>query len=146
MIIEAWMAIDQTALNTLWIQAKGDNPPDSLAPLTNGVRGFWNDIAPDEVVNVIGTEEQIVELQSVIGADLKSTDAWVQGPGVDAFTLAGNFTTDPSRVLSFMPDFGDPPQSPTFENPNWAHVFLGQPPDLKIFAGNFTDQFTENFK
>lgn len=149
MIVEAWMAIDQATLDTLWAQAKSENPPPELKLLTNGVRGFWNDITPDEVVNVIGTEQEINDFIVLLGADFKSLDAWVQGQGVDYITEAGEFTTDPDRVLSFMPDIpvGDPPVfiPPTFDNPNWAHVFLGQPPDLKIFAGSFTIDFTQEF-
>ena len=152
MILEAWIVIDQTALNALWTVAKGDNPPASLKLLTNGVRGFWNDIAPDEVVNVIGTEQEIADFEALVGADLKSIDPWYQGEGFD-YSENINWFTDPSRILSLMPDFivydadgdiiGTTP--PTFSNPNWTHVFLGQPPDLKIFAGQYSTEFTTEF-
>jgi len=32
----------------------------------------------------------------------------------------------------------------TIENPNWGHVFLGQ--SERIFAGGFTNGFSEGFK
>lgn len=138
----------QTDLDTLWTQAKGDNPPADLGVLTNGVRGYWRNILPDEVANVIGAEAEMDAFLAAHGALVKSVDSWVQGQGVDYITPGGEFTTDPDRILSLMPDIivadgGTIP--PTFENPNWAHVFLGQPPDLKIFAGSFTIDFTTEF-
>jgi len=138
MILEAWLVMDQAALNILWAQAHTDNPPDNLVLLTNGIRGFWNDITPDEVVNVIGTEQEITDLETLVGADLKSIDAWYQGEGLD-YNINPSWLTDPARILSLMP----PPAS--FAVPNWTHVFLGQPPDLKIYAGQYTTEFTTEF-
>jgi len=152
MILEAWIVMDQAALNALWPIAKGDNPPSNLKLLTNGIRGYWNDIAPDEVVNVIGTEQEIADFETLVGVDLKSIDAWYQGKGFD-YNINPNWLTDPARILSLMPDFiiyddeGTPIGSipPTFANPNWTHVFLGQPPDLKIFAGQYSTEFTTEY-
>lgn len=151
MILEAWMVIDQAALNTLWTQAHSDNPPANLKLITNGIRGFWSDISPDEVLNVVGTEQEISDLETLLGADLKSIDPWYQGQGFDYNEDIG-WITDPDRILSLMPDFvidpeADPPvtEAPTFENPNWSHVFLGQPPNLKIFAGQFSDNFSTEY-
>lgn len=152
MILEAWIVMDQAALNVLWAQAHTDNPPEDLKLLTNGIRGFWNDISPDEVVNVIGTEQELADFETLAGADLKSIDAWYQGQGFD-YNLNINWLTDPNRILSLMPDFiqydidgnviGTTP--PTFDIPNWSHVFLGQQPDLKIYAGQYSTEFTTEF-
>jgi hypothetical protein len=148
MRLEAWLVMDQAALNVLWAQAHTDNPPENLVLLTNGIRGYWNDVTPDEVVNVIGTEQEIADFETLVGADLKSIDPWYQGQGVD-YNIDVNWLTDPNRILSLMPDHQDDdppiPVPPTFENPNWTHVFLGQPPDLKIFAGQYSTEFTTEF-
>ena len=152
MIIEAWIAMDQAALNVLWEQAHSETAPEDLKLLTNGIRGYWNDITPNEVVNVIGSVEDLEDFESLIGADLKSIDPWYQGMGVD-YNLHIPWLTEPVRILSFMPPFIEYDEDgnvisttpATFENPNWAHTFAGQPPDLKIFAGEFTDEFTEEF-
>jgi len=138
MILEAWIVMDQAVLNVLWAAAHTDNPPASLKLLTNGVRGFWNDIAPDEVVNVIGTEQELEDFETLLGANLKSIDAWYQGKGFD-YNVNPSWLTDPTRILSLMPT----PAS--FANPNWSHVFLGQPPDLKIYAGQYSTEFTTEF-
>jgi len=138
MILEAWIVMDQAALNVLWAQAHTDNPPENLVLLTNGIRGFWNDITPDEVVNVIGTEQELSDFETLVGADLKSIDSWYQGEGFD-YNINPSWLTDPARILSLMPS----PAS--FANPNWSHVFLGQPPDLKIYAGQYSTEFTTEF-
>ena len=138
MILEAWIVMDQAVLNALWAQAHTDDPPDNLKLLTNGIRGFWNDISPDEVVNVIGTEQELADFESLVGADLKSIDPWYQGEGFD-YNENISWLTDPARILSLMPT----PAS--FANPNWSHVFLGQPPDLKIYAGQYSTEFTTEF-
>ena len=142
MILEAWIVMDQAALNILWAQAHTDNPPENLVLLTNGIRGFWNGITPDEVVNIIGTEQEIADFETLVGADLKSIDAWYQGEGFD-YNINPSWLTDPARILSLMPNVGGVP--PTFSNPNWSHVFLGQPPDLKIYAGQYSTEFTTEF-
>jgi len=148
MILEAWIVMDQAALNVLWAQAHTDNPPENLVLLTNGIRGFWNDITPDEVVNVIGTEQELSDFETLVGADLKSIDGWYQGEGFD-YNINPSWLTNPARILSLMPDIqvGDPPipVPPTFSDPNWTHVFLGQPPDLKIYAGQYSTEFTTEF-
>ena len=138
MILEAWVVMDQAVLNALWAAAHADNPPANLKLLTNGVRGFWNDVTPDEVVNVIGTEQEFADFETLVGADLKSIDAWYQGKGFD-YNINPSWLTDPARILSLMP----PPAS--FANPNWTHVFLGQQPDLKIYAGQYSTEFTTEF-
>jgi len=149
MILEAWIVMDQAALNVLWSQAHTDNPPSNLALLTNGIRGFWNDISPDEVINVIGTEQEIADFETLVGADLKSIDAWYQGEGSFDYNINPSWLTDPNRILSLMPDFvfGNPPITapPTFADPNWSHVFLGQQSDLKIYAGQYSTEFTTEF-
>lgn len=144
-IVEAWLVMDQAALNVLWGQARTGTPPENLKLLTNGVRGFWRDVTPDEVVNIIGTEQEINDFITLIGADFRSIDMWNQKGGFDFIGSAGEFNTDPSRILSLMPDHG-PGSPPTFENPNWAHVFLGADTASKIFAGSFTDEFSQEFK
>jgi len=148
MILEAWILMDKTLLDSLWAVAKGDDPPASLALLTNGVRDYWKDSGTDEVVNVIGTEEAINDFQTEHAAGIAAIYAWIQGPGLDNLDV---YPTVPQGVLDLMLDFitydgdGNPIGStpPTFDTPNWGHVFLGQ--SERIFAGEFTDEFTQEF-
>jgi len=140
MILEAWILMDQIALDILWAAAHTESPPENLKLITNGVRGFWNDIATDEVINVIGTSQEINDLVALIGVDVNVVYAWDQGPGYDSLD---DFPTVPPGVLALMKDHIEPPAPATFSNPNWGHVFLGQ--SERIFAGQFSDEFTEEF-
>ena len=140
--------MDQIALDILWDAAHTESPPENLKLITNGVRGYWNDIATDEVINVIGTSQEVNDLVALIGVDVNVVYAWDQGPGYDSLD---DFPTVPPGILALMKDFiqydedGIPIGSipPTFSNPNWGHVFLGQ--SERIFAGQFSDEFTEEF-
>ncbi len=139
MNLDAWILMNKTLLNSLWDIAKGGSPPPDLRLLTDGVRGFWKDSGTNEVVNVLGTQEEIDAFNATYGADIAVIYAWDQGPGFDNLVA---YQTDPQGVLDLMKDHpnGDPA---TFENPNWGHVFLGQAE--RIFAGEFSDEFTQEF-
>lgn len=153
MIIEAWAQLSQTDLNSLWAQAK-DNPapPIELIALANGVRGFWRDISPNEVVNIIGSFDEIKAFYDTYQSQIISLDCWYQGRGLDVIEV-GLPITDPDRILSFMPDFvtidedGTPIEviPPTKQAPNWSHMFLGQEVASKIFAGDYALEFSEEF-
>lgn len=150
-MIESWILIDQTALNTMWSQAHptDDTPiPDNVRLLTQAVRGFWKDSGQYEVVNVIddGTLDQFMLDHA---ADIGGRYDWVQGNGLDA--LDTGYPTVPNEVLALMKDHveydenGDVVSTTpaTLENPNFGHVFLGQKP--RIFAGAFTNGFSGEF-
>lgn len=137
--LEAWIVMNKAALDVLWTNAHVENPPSSLVLITNGVRGYWRDITPDDVVNVIGTEQEIDDFVAIYGAVITAVYSWTQGDGLDNLDA---YQTVPPGVLAVMKDHeGAIP--PTFSNPNWGHVFLGQ--EERIFAGQFSDEFTEEF-
>lgn len=135
--------MEQTRLDDLWSQAKGGDAPAELKVLSDGVRGFWKDISPNEIVNIIGSFDEVILFYNTYLSDIISMDSWYQGPALDAIEEELPLT-DPQRILSFMPNHlnGDPP---TIENPNWVHVFAGQPPDLKVFAGAFSTGLSKGF-
>ena len=151
-MIESWILIDQTALNTMWSQAHptDETPiPADVRILNQAVRGFWKDSGSYEVVNVIddGTLDQfMIDHAAVISARYD----WIQGPGVDA--LDTGHPTVPNEVLTLMKDHvtydenGDVVSTTpaTESNPNWGHVFLGQ--SERIFAGAFTNGFSEGLR
>lgn len=139
MTLEAWIIMDKVILDQLWIAAHTGNPPSSLILITNGIRGFWRDITPDDVVNVIGTEQEIDDFVAIYGADITDVYSWIQGDGLDNLET---YQTVPPGVLDVMRDHPGA-IAPTFSNPNWGHVFLGQ--EERIFAGQFSDEFTEEF-
>ena len=148
MNLDTWILMDKTLLDSLWATAKGEAPPEALRLLTNGVRGFWKDSGTNEVVNVLGTKEEIDAFNATYGADISAIYAWEQGPGFDNLTA---YETDPQGVLDLMRDHtlydasGNPigTTPATFENPNWGHVFLGQ--SERIFAGEYSNEFSEEF-
>ena len=130
MNIEGWAQFAITDLDTLWDQAKSvGNPPIELIPLANGVRGFWKDISPNEIVNVIGTLDEMVAFYNTYQSEIISLDCWNQGPGFDAIEV-GLPLTDSDRILSFMPDFintegGSTPPTKDKEiasNKNWNNI------------------------
>lgn len=109
--------------------------------------GRWKSSGAFEVYNTLGSEEDI---QEIVDA-LPSTDtvyAWEQGPGLDSLDA---WPTDPAPVLALMNDLpvydeqaevvGTVPA--TYEAPNWGHAFFGQ--STRIFAGEFSDEFSEEF-
>ena len=140
-MIEVWLLIDKTALNTLW-------PNRANTALDQAIRGFWKDSGQYEVVNVIddGTLDQFMVDHA---ADISARYDWVQGPGVDA--LDTGYPTVPGEIVALMKDHvtsdenGDVVSTtpPTLENPNWGHVFLGQ--KERIFAGEFSNEFSGEF-
>ena len=151
-MIETWILIDKTALNTMWSQSHptDETPiPDNVKLLNQAIRGFWKDSGQYEVVNVIddGTLDQFMIDHA---ADIGGRYDWVQGPGVDA--LDTGYPTIPAEVLALMKDHvtydengditGTTPA--TYANPNWRHVFLGQ--SERIFAGEYSNEFTGEFK
>ena len=151
-MIETWLLIDKTALDTMWADSHptDETPiPDNVKLLNQAIRGFWKDSGTDEVVNVIDNgllEQFMIDHAAVISARYD----WVQGPGVDA--LDTGYPTIPNEVLALMKDHVTYDEDrnvisttpATIENPNWGHRFLGQAD--RIFAGAFTNGFNEGFK
>ena len=113
------------------------------------ITGFWKSFPGGfEIYNVLGTQE---EIQEIIDA-LPSTTivyAWTQGNGADS--LDSPWAIDsPANILAVMRDNtihdGTDWQTvpATEENPNWGHMFYGQID--RIFAGDFNEDFSEDFR
>jgi len=131
---------------------EGETPPVWAYTYDNAVTGFWKSSGSREVYNVIGGTEAIQALIDALEAhtagSVAASYSWEQGPATDSLDF---WPTDPTEVLALMKDHvtydqdGNPTGStpPTIENPNWAHVFLGQSP--RIFAGEFSNEFTGEF-
>jgi hypothetical protein len=106
------------------------------------VTGFWK----VDVYNVIGDIADIQALVTELGDP--PAYAWTQGDGLDSLDI---LPTDPDAILALMKDHvtysddgSEASRTPaTFENPNWGHAFLGQRP--RVFAGEFSDEFSEEF-
>ena len=116
--------------------------------LNQAIRGFWKDSGTDEVVNVLLSESDLATFQTTHAADIAAIYGWVQGTGMDNLDT---FETVPQGVLDLMNNHdvydinGDLVSStpPTFNTPNWGHVFLGQ--KERIFAGEFSNEFAGEF-
>ena len=140
MMIDAWIVINTVALDAL-VAAN-----DPIA--THGVRGHWADISPNEVLNVLLDAAALTTFVTANTADITAVYSWVQGNGLDNQSA---YPTDPTGVLSLMANnelhdvdgnlISSTPA--TLEDPNWGHVFLGQP--TRVFAGEFSNEFSEEF-
>lgn len=105
-----------------------------------------------EVHGIVGTESQVEAFISALGVDVLSQQEWDYSTGLDQIQSDGAFGTTPAEVLAVMPDHviydenGDvvSTEAPTYDTPNWASVFAGQ--GAQIFAGNFSDGFSDGFK
>lgn len=150
---DVWILMEESALNLLWAQAHPVNkltpiPASALLLSRGAVRGFWNTILDSgntyEVVNVVRSD--VAEIDSFVqlhAADIFATYGWTQGNGLDNDgTNAGDYETVPQGVLDVMRDHTGS-VAPTFESPNWGHVFVGQ--KERIFAGQFSLNFSEAF-
>jgi hypothetical protein len=146
-MIEVWVLMGKAALQVAWdIAHSGASNPD-VAILNQGIRGFWKDFQDSgntyEVVNVVEDDIQpILDFQTAFSSDIFGIYGWTQGNGLDNDGTEGGFITAPQVVLDVMKDHpnGDPP---TFENPSWGHVFLGQAE--RDFSGEFSLQFSKEF-
>lgn len=142
-MIESWIVIKKTALDSLWA-----DPARGVTVLGQAVRGFWKDSGTDEVVNVID-DGSLDQFMIDHASDISARYDWVQGDGLDA--LDTGYETIPNEVIALMKDHivydenGDVVSTTpaTFDTPNWGHVFLGQ--KERIFAGEFSDEFTGDF-
>lgn len=159
-MIDAWIVIRKTLLETLWQQSHPEldsagfplTPiPDNALMLASGaVRGFWKDITDSaivyETVNVIKSADDIEEFNTTHAADILAIYGWSQGSGLDNDIPENGYPTVPQGVLDVMKDHiieDEPPIPPTFDNPNWGHVFVGQ--KQRVFAGEFSLEFSEEF-
>jgi len=97
--LEAWIIMDKAVLDLLWADSHTDNPPSSLILITNGIRGYWRDITPDDVINVIGTQQDIDDFVAIYGADITAIYSWTQGDGLDNLNA---YPTVPPGVLAVM--------------------------------------------
>jgi hypothetical protein len=151
MIKEAWIAVRPAGATRIRNKQFGTLSEAAQDVMDSAVTGFWDDPLPAVIYNVVGSPEAIQELIDDLGVQVSSVDGWIQGNGLDDFD---DWPTVPSRILSFMKDHieydnnGNPVGSTpaTYENPNWGHVFLGQSPSLKIFAGGFDEGFSGGMK
>jgi hypothetical protein len=128
--------------------ATEDDPPFSYAH-SQAKTGHWKTYAGGfEVFNVVGSSTDIQAIVDALPTSPPHVYAWGQGQGTDDLDT---WPTDPADVLAVMRDHitydenGDVISTTpaTLENPNWGHIFLGQ--QERIFAGEFTDDFSEEF-
>jgi len=136
-----WDAIDSETLSKAAARA-----------YTGSITGYWDTYAGGyEVYNVLASRATIDEVTAEL-SDVHAVYTWVQGPGLDQYNEDGTFNTLPADVLAVQKDRitydqdGNPTGSipATYEDPHWGHVFFGQ--GTRIFAGSFTDDFSEGFK
>lgn len=110
--------------------------------------GFWKSYPGGyEVYNLLCSESELEAIQTALGADLAHSFTWIQGAGLDSPVAE----TIPDEVLAVMRDHitydvdgnqtGSTPA--TYDNPNWGHVFVDQ--EQRVFAGEFSTEFTEEF-
>jgi len=113
--------------------------------------GFWDTFAGGyQVYNAHGPREALDEIDAALADSFKYI--WDSRTGVDAWNLDGTFNTVPADILAVMKDIitydqnGNPTGSTpaTFAAPNFAHRFAGQ--EDRIFAGEFSDEFSEEFR
>lgn len=125
-------------------------------PYSQARTGEWLDPAPKAAYGVLGTPEEIQalidELELHTPGDAAIHGRWHQGTGMDDL----DNPHDPADVLALMPDktlydqtvdstktlIGT--ESASFDTPHWGGGFAGQKP--RIFAGQFSDQFSEQFQ
>jgi len=136
-------------------------PPDTVVTTSlskdaeravRGARtGFWDTFAGGyQVYNAHGSREALDEIDAALADSFKFI--WDSETGVDAWNLDGTFNTVPADILAVQKDFitydqdGNPTGSTpaTYAVPNFGHRFAGQ--DDRIFAGEFTDEFSEEFR
>jgi hypothetical protein len=125
-------------------------PVEEIEPFnytwSQAITGYWLAAAGGrEVYNVQGPIDQVnaivAALPSTADTDVYAWDYAASGPtGYDSYDTA--YPTDPAPILAVMKPHqnGDPA---TFSNPNWGHSFLGQ--GERIFAGNYSDDFSSEF-
>lgn len=111
--------------------------------------GRWKTFAGGyEVYNVLGTESEIQDILDAL-TDVARVYAWGQGDGYDDASLWPSDITDIIAVMKDHPDTYAPDGNPltytpaTMERPNWGHMFAGQ--EQRLFAGDFNDDFNEDF-
>ena len=168
MKLDAWIVMKKSALETLWqdahpapVKPPTQIPADAMLLASAAVRGFWKDITDSgtvyEVVNVIKSPDEIEAFKAAHPGDILAVYGWTQGNGfdnLDAQDAESNvigYPTIPQGVLDVMKDHvtydenGDVISTtpPTFDTPNWGHVFVGQAD--RIFAGEFSNEFTGDY-
>jgi len=124
----------------------------ALSDFTQAVTGFWNTFTGGYEVYDVSCLEPIRDEIIAQLTDVHATFQWYFETGVDKFNNDGTFNTIPADLLAVMKDHvtydqdGNPTGSTpaTYENPNWGHVRFGQ--KERIFAGEFSDEFSEDFK
>lgn len=165
MITEAWILMEKTALDAMWAQAHPVDPdtpiPSSARLLRQAIRGFWKDVQDSgktyECFNVVATHQECADFNAA--NDVLAIYMWDQVERLDDLGLTTEsgtieFPTDPQGVFDVMRDHvtydedGNPTGStpPSFDNPNWGHVFVNSSPGVqRIFAGEYTTEFTGEF-
>lgn len=140
----AWAAVAHAGTkqdlypNELWVK-----------PYRQAITGFWKSWDTIyEVYNTLGSADSIQALVTELGLGVARVYAWEQGPGLDSLD---NFQTIPADVLAVMKDHVIYDEDggivsttpPTYENPKWGHLFLGQ--HERIFAGAVSTGFSRGF-
>lgn len=149
MIYDFWIFADETEWNAL------DPDVDNVDRYVyeNAIKGFWKDDSSGFTpYNIVATKAQIDQFSTALGANMRLGQIWEQGTGKAARAEEiATYRTDATEILSVMKnnivaDEGGTivsNTSATRENPNWGHVFSGQP--NKDFAGFFSNSFSKEF-
>lgn len=155
MLIDAWiyaLPAEWDALNYDYPVEAESPPPDPLSNMAryvydNAVTGWWKDYGAYSVYNVLGSRKEIDEILANL-TDVHATYGWLQENGADNW----DYPTIQADILAVMKDHViynasgtiESQMPASYENPNWGHVFFGQ--KERIFAGAFTDGFSEGFR
>lgn len=144
MLYDVWIVVPQANWDAIAPAEEAEVQPWHRA-YKGAITGFWK----TSVYNVIGYKDAIDALLDEL-TGVTAVYAWTQGTGTDDISEDG-WPTDPAPILALMnenvtyDENGDVVSTTpaTYENPKWGHVFLGQ--QQRIFAGEFSDEFSEEF-
>ena len=121
-------------------------------PYSQAKTGYWNTHTGKPIYNLIAKAPEFDALMAALEAHTPGAAVyvgkWEQGSGLDELTD----WHDPAEVLAIQKGIqlydqdGNPAgtQAPTYAVPNFAHSFAGQ--KERIFAGDFSDDFNEDFR
>ena len=141
-MLDTWMYIKPAAWEAYMAPRLVEGGPASYAE-KNVITGYWLPYLTDyQVYNAVFFDRaEIDAIAAAIGPDFLGYDMWTQGSGVGVFedTIGQPL---PARVLEVQTPHGDG-TLPTYETPNFGHVFLGQTD--RVFARSFTNEFSEEF-
>ena len=121
-----------------WDAVNTDNLSDrARSDYEQAVTGFWNDNLGWRVYGISCEQASVDEIEAELTSGFNYDMHWVMHNGVDEFNADGTFSVDPTETLTIMKG------SPTLQSPNWGCQAAGL--GEQIFAGEFSDEFTDEF-